>query len=177
MDYYDPDGPHGIITDDLEGQCGAIKHLQIHTTPRGKGLLGTAEVVFYSKDDAFQCIRKSLRKKLMVLDTQVTAELIDQDTGKPAPVKQYKVIFCRIDYDLGNYSPDGPEEDLKQMLEFSYGPVLSVLMKRSSTPRGECLLGTAEVTFATPKAAQKCIKASDEKWLELHGRHLHAKMA
>jgi len=177
--YYDPDGPTVWITEELEGQCGAVKQVQMHrqTTLQGECLLGTAEVAFYSSDDALQCIGRSLRGGLMVLDAKVTAELIDPVTGKPTPAKQYKVIFSKIDCDLGRYTPDGPEEDLRQMLEFYYGPVLSVLMKRSSTPLGECMLGTAEVTFATPKAAQKCIKASDEKWLELHGRHLHAKMA
>ena len=69
----------------------------------------------------------------------------------------------------------GPEFDLKWMLQDEYGPVLSVHMKRSSTPAGECLLGTAEVAFATQNTLQKCIKASVGAYLYLFGRHLFAK--
>ena len=69
----------------------------------------------------------------------------------------------------------GPEFDLKWMLQDEYGPVLSVHMKRSSTPAGECLLGTAEVAFANKKTLQKVIRASSERFLFLFGRNLHAR--
>jgi len=176
-------------------------------SPQGEYLRGDAEVAFYTKEDAMACLDASAGGQLCCHGKRLHAKAIEQVTEKPtiaatvlrtsethidentkAPETgnatqaihsgpRYKVLFSKLDCDLRHYTPDGPEEDLKQMLEFYYGPVLSVIMKRSSTPLGECLLGTAEVTLATPKAAQKCIKASDEKWLELHGRHLHAKMA
>ena len=90
-------------------------------------------------------------------------------------ILQYKVLFTKIFSDLRHYSPDGPEKDLSNMLEIEFGTVLSVIMKRSSTPMGACLLGTAEVTFATEEGQQKCIKASTGQYLFLHGRNLHAK--
>ena len=186
-------------------------------------MTGTAEVTFYTREDAMACLEASLQKQLFVNASPISAEQIDHHSEEPTaphktrhgslkdnssantgesalrtsddldkPIKaqqtavsedqdnrqetQYKVLFSHIYSGLRHYTPDGPEEDLQQMLEFAYGPVLSVSMKRTTTPAGECLLGTAEVAFATQKAAQKCIKASDEKWLYLHGRHLHAKM-
>ena len=90
--------------------------------------------------------------------------------------KQYRGLISKIYGGLNHYSPDGPENDLTAMLEEAFGKVLSVFMERMTTPAGPCLLGTAEVAFATQKAAQKCIKASEGKYLFLFGRHLHAKM-
>ena len=88
---------------------------------------------------------------------------------------QYKVLLSNIHPSLRHYTPCGPEYDLRWMLEDEYGPVLSVQMKRSSTPAGECLLGTAEVIFAKQKTLQRCIKASAERYLFLFGRLLRAK--
>jgi len=176
-------------------------------TPQGECLRGVAEVVFYTKEDAMACLDTSARGQLCCHGKRLHAEVIEQVTAEPtigatalrtseihtdentkAPETgnatqaihsgpQYKVLFSKLDCDLRHYSPDGPEEELKQMLEFAYGPVLSVTMKRSSTPAGPCLLGIAEAIFATEKAAQKCIKSSNEKWLNLHNKRLHATMA
>ena len=88
---------------------------------------------------------------------------------------QYSVLLSNIHPSLRHYTPKGPEFDLKWMLEDEYGPVLSVHIKRSSTPAGECLLGTAEVAFANQKTLQKCIRASSERFLFLFGRNLHAR--
>ena len=88
---------------------------------------------------------------------------------------QYSVLLSNIHPSLGHYTPKGPEYDLKWMLEDEYGPVLSVQMKKSSTPAGECLLGTAEVAFANKKTLQKVIRASSERLLFLFGRNLHAR--
>ena len=87
------------------------------------------------------------------------------------------MLFSNIDSELRNYTSDGPEEDLKDMLDDIYGPVLSVSIKRMTTPAGECLLGTAEVVFTTKQAVMKSIRASKEQRLYWHGRRLHAEMA
>ena len=174
---------------------------------QGERLIGTAEVEFYSEEDALKCIGRSRWRELVVLGTRVKAELVGQDTGVLASPQetrqdavqdntketnagesalrtsentdlptenQYKALFTRIYGDLRHYTPDGPENDLKAMLEDDFGTVLSVTMKRTSTPTGDCLLGTAEATFATKEGLQKCIKASVGEYLFLHGRHLKA---
>ena len=97
-----------------------------------------------------------------------------EDQTKPSG-PQYTVLLSNIHPSLRHYTPYGPEYDLRWMLEDEYGPVLSVQMKRSSTPAGECLLGTAEVTFAKQKTLERCIEASTERYLFLFGRLLHAK--
>ena len=157
-------------------------------------MIGTAEVEFYLEEDALKCIGRSRWRELVVLGTRVKAELVVQDavqdntketnagesalrtsenTDLPTEI-QYKALFTRIYGDLRHYTPDGPENDLKAMLEDDFGTMLAVNMKRTSTPTGDCLLGTAEATFATKEGLQKCIKASVGEYLFLHGRHLKA---
>ena len=88
-----------------------------------------------------------------------------------------KVFLCGLSYDKDDYSPDGPEDDLKDMLQCAYGSVVSVKMEKVTAPQGECLAGTAEVAFATLEGAQRCLEASTEKYLYMGNRQIHAKAA
>ena len=123
------------------------------------------------------CIRD--RSALCTSDTTDKPSENQEDQNREAHAKpsgtQYKVLLSNIPPRIGHYTRMGPEFDLKWMLQDEYGPVLSVHMKRSSTPAGECLLGTAEVAFANKKTLQKVIRASSERFLFLFGRNLYAR--
>jgi len=158
-----------LRVEDIEDICSEIEIGEKQTPISRETATGIADITEINADDQTVLASHSAQ-------TPMAEQDMGQDTGKPTSVEQYKVRLCRLDFDLTNYSPDGPEEDLKDMLECEFGPIQKIHMERCSTSQGECLLGTAEVAFATQKAAQKCIKASNEKWLILHGKHLHAKM-